>query len=71
MKITKKQFEKYVSGWLMSSDYMDDLSIENMKAALHNARVSFEDDQDGIVEYLKREKFMEENKDYFMSLKAV
>lgn len=69
MKITKKQFEDYVSGWLMSSDNMDDLSIGNMMAALNNAYVSFECDQDGIVACLKRQKFMEDNKDYFMSLK--
>lgn len=57
MKITKQDFFSYVEGWL-STEVSDrgNLTIENMKAALHNSLAMIEDDQDGIVAELERRK---------------
>lgn len=52
---TKQQFADYVLGWLESSEYhLDELSMGNMKAALHNAKVTLEDVDDGIAAYVDR-----------------
>lgn len=53
-KISKEDFEKYVSGWLfVTQDFRDDnLDMENMHAALANSLEMLYDDQDGIQAYV-------------------
>jgi hypothetical protein len=55
MKITQKQFTDYILGWL-SSDAANraELTMDEMAACLHNARVMLKDDQDGIKAEIKR-----------------
>lgn len=54
---TKQQFTDYVLGWLESSQYhADQLDIGNMKAALHNAKVTIDDIDDGIAAEVERKK---------------
>lgn len=57
MKITREDFKNYVAGWLfVVGDFPNDLDLDNMSAALHNACHMLRDDQDGIEEYIKRQK---------------
>lgn len=53
-KISKEDFEKYVSGWLfVTQDFRDDnLDMENMHAALANSLEMLYDDQAGIQAYV-------------------
>jgi len=52
-KFTSMEIGDYVTGWLMVTD--DGQSeMENIKAAIHNALLMVEDDQDGLVAYLER-----------------
>jgi len=61
---TVKQFTEYVVGWLDSEDYHDDaISLNGMKAALHNALASIGDGDDGIAAEVER-------REYFESMKA-
>ena len=56
---TKQQFADYVLGWLESEQYhADQLDIGNMKAALHNAKVTIDDIDDGIAAEVERKEFL-------------
>lgn len=63
MKISVNQFLAYVNGWL-SSDAVerDELTINEMNACLHNAKMMLCDDQDGIKAEIKRKKFYASSK---------
>ena len=50
-KIEIRDFEQYVSGWLIASH---ELSYNNMKGALLNALSMLEDSQDGIDHEVER-----------------
>ena len=54
MKITKQDFFSYIEGWL-STEVSDcgNLTMESMKAALHNSLAMIEDDQEGIIAELE------------------
>lgn len=57
MQITQKDFADYVCGWLTidpDDPNFEDISLNNMKAALNNALVSLNDYQDGIHAELER-----------------
>ena len=57
---TKQQFTDYVLGWLESSQYhADQLDIGNMKAALHNAKVTIDDIDDGIAAEVERKELLD------------
>ena len=58
MKITVKDFEKYVSGWLMTGENHN-LSYENMLGALKNAIACLPCDQDGIEALTERRRLQE------------
>lgn len=55
MKITIKDFQDYVAGWLIAGE--EGLTLGNMKAALHNALVSIECEQDGIEAEMERKAY--------------
>lgn len=60
MKISVEDFKEYVAGWLCtSSGYPSDLTLNNMKAALHNSLSQIECDQDGIEAVTKHRRFYE------------
>jgi hypothetical protein len=57
MKITKKDFADYVCGWLFileGDENCENLDLDNMSSALHNALGMIDDYQDGIESYLER-----------------
>jgi hypothetical protein len=49
-----EQVFSYVEGWLMSDADMENLSINEIKAMLHNSLAMLEDYQDGIEYYVER-----------------
>lgn len=58
MNITAEDFKNYVAGWLFVVEgFPDNLDLDNMSAALHNARHMLKDEQDGIEAYVKRQKY--------------
>lgn len=60
MQINKKQFADYVCGWLFvleGDENLENLDLNNMKAALLNAAAMLEDNQDGIEAYVERFTF--------------
>jgi hypothetical protein len=57
MKITKKDFSDYVCGWLFiieGDENLENLDLNNMRAALLNAESMIDDYQDGIESYVER-----------------
>ena len=56
MQINKQDFLSYVEGWLSTSESFEDLSMNNMGAALQNAFTMLKDDQDGIISAIERRK---------------
>jgi hypothetical protein len=58
-KFTKQQFADYVLGWLESSQHCaDQLDMGNMKAALHNAKMTIDDIDDGIAAAVERKEYI-------------
>lgn len=54
---TKAQFISYVLGWLGADESnRDQLSLNNMKAALNNALFSFDCGDDGFEAYCGRQQ---------------
>jgi hypothetical protein len=52
---TKQQFISYICGWLGADDANNDqLSLNNMKAALNNALVCISCPSDGIENHVER-----------------
>lgn len=57
---TKQQFADYVLGWLESEEAKSDkLTMGNMKAALHNAKLTIDDEDDGIEYEVRRQEFID------------
>jgi hypothetical protein len=58
IKITVADFVEYVLGWLGSDQISaDELSIQSMKAVLHNSLSMISDYQDGIEAMIERREF--------------
>lgn len=54
-RITKKDLADYVCGWLEAKNAKsDNLTLNNIKAALHNAAFCLDCPNDGIEAYVKR-----------------
>ena len=56
-----EDFLEYVKGWLgANSVRSNEVTIEEMKAAMLNSLSMLEDHQDGIDSYVERKNYMEE-----------
>lgn len=54
MKYTIDQVRDYVEGWLNADADMNNLTMNEIKAMLHNALNCVDDESDGIERYMKR-----------------
>lgn len=57
MTFTIEEVRDYVEGWLGAENDLKNLTINQIKAMLHNSLAMLEDDQDGIVGYIKRKRY--------------
>lgn len=54
MTYTIDQVRDYVEGWLNADADMNNLTMNQIKAMLHNALICVDDESDGIEWYVKR-----------------